>query len=182
MCRVRVNLENLVYDVAVVFDAVQSPLEIRLLIRPTGTGGQVQANKTCMQRLANIAGRLARAAGSRSEIVRVSSDERPVAVDDRLHELVVFPAGHAPTRYMCALRVASRHGHLRQHNGQALVDQEFQECLTRFKPRPSSRRFSRRRNDGNWSPHEVAPSADVPWRKALRLRRLYGLEPGNPPK
>ena len=48
-----------------------------------------------------------------------------VAVDDRLHELVVFPAGHAPTRYMCALRVASRHGHLRQHNGQALVDQEL---------------------------------------------------------
>ena len=42
MCRVRVNLENLV------FDAVQSRLEIRLLIRPAGTGGQVQANKTCV--------------------------------------------------------------------------------------------------------------------------------------
>jgi len=132
--RIRIHLKNLVHEVSGVSDAAQSRVEIRLLVHTTGASGQIQADKTCVQRLANIAGCLARAAGPRPKIVRVPGNGLPVVFDDRLHEPVVFPAGHASACHMDALRVIGGYSHFHQRDRQTLVDQEFQERLPQFMP------------------------------------------------
>ena len=90
-----------------------------------------------MQRLADTAWSQAGASLSRSEIVRVSGYERPVAINDGLHQLMVLPARHAPPGDMCASSVSCFHGNVDQDYGQALVDKELHECLPLFNARPS---------------------------------------------
>lgn len=141
ICRIWINLQNLVHEVARVSDTRQARLKISHLICPTGTGGQVQADKTCMQWLTNVAGSLACAPGFRPEIIRVSGDERPVIIDGRRHQLVIFPACHAPARHMCAFWVTGRDCHVNQGDGQAFVDQQLQKSSPRFTLRQSNRSF-----------------------------------------
>ena len=59
MRRVRIHLDNLVHEVARGSDAIQDGLKVGFLLPPTRTGGQIQTDKTRMQWLTKIAGRLA---------------------------------------------------------------------------------------------------------------------------
>ena len=59
MRRVRIHLNNLVHEVSRHSDAIQDCLKVSFLLPPTRTGGQIQTDKTRMQWLTKIAGRLA---------------------------------------------------------------------------------------------------------------------------
>ena len=59
MRRVWIHLDNLVHEVAKGSDTIQDGLKVGFLFPPTRTGRQIQADKTCMQWLTKIAGRLA---------------------------------------------------------------------------------------------------------------------------
>ena len=59
MRRVRIHLNNLVHEVSGDSDAIQDCLKVSFLLPPTRTSGQIQADKTCMQWLTKVAGRLA---------------------------------------------------------------------------------------------------------------------------
>ena len=121
-----VHLDNLVHEVSRDSDAIQDCLKVSFLLPPTRTGGQIQTDKTRMQWLTKVTGRLACVAGFCSKIIRVSGDERPVIFDDRFHQPMVFPAGHAAARHMRTLRVTGHRGHFGQRDGQALINQKLQ--------------------------------------------------------
>ena len=59
MRRVWVHFDNLIHEVARGSDAIQGCLKVSFLLPPTRTGGQIQTDKTCMQWLTKVAGRLA---------------------------------------------------------------------------------------------------------------------------
>ena len=107
ICWVRIDLEHLVDQVARSADAVHRRLEILQLTCAPSACGQVETNKTCMQWLADVAWRLAGASTSRAEIIRVSGYKRPVAIDDGLHQPMVFPSVHAAPSDMRAFNMSS---------------------------------------------------------------------------